>query len=56
VRFEVLTAMSMKMAVFWNAAGCGLVSTDRRFRGAYCLHHHGDESLKELGSFQTNIL
>jgi hypothetical protein len=31
---------SMKMAVFWDVAPCGLVDIDRRFRGAYCLHHH----------------
>jgi hypothetical protein len=42
VRFEVLTA-SMKMAVFWVVAQCSLVEVDRRFRGAYRLHHQGDE-------------
>jgi hypothetical protein len=26
------------MAVFWNVASCLLVDTNRRFRGAYCLH------------------
>jgi hypothetical protein len=31
----------MKMAVFWDIALCGLVETDRRFRGPYCLHHQG---------------
>jgi hypothetical protein len=30
------------MAVFWDVATCGLVDRDRRFRGAYCLHHQGD--------------
>jgi hypothetical protein len=30
---------SMKMAVFWDVAPCSPVETDRRFRGAYCLHH-----------------
>jgi hypothetical protein len=39
----VLTAASMKMTIFWDAAPCSLVETDRRFRGAHCLHHHGDE-------------
>jgi hypothetical protein len=38
VRFHVLTATSMKMAVFWDAAPCSLVDTDWRFRGAYCLN------------------
>jgi hypothetical protein len=41
LRSEVLTATSMKMAVFWDVAPCSLVDTDRRFRGAYCLHHQG---------------
>jgi hypothetical protein len=27
----------MKMADFWDVAPCGLLGTDRRFRGAYCL-------------------
>jgi hypothetical protein len=34
VRFEVLTAASMKMIVFWVVAPCSLVEIDRRFRGA----------------------
>jgi hypothetical protein len=39
VRFEVLKAMSVKMAVFWDVAPCSLVDIDRRFIGAYCLHY-----------------
>jgi hypothetical protein len=31
------------MTVFWNAEVCSLVVTDRRFRGAYCLHHQVDD-------------
>jgi hypothetical protein len=31
----------MKMAVFLDVAPCSLVEIDRRFRGAYCLHHQG---------------
>jgi hypothetical protein len=42
LRFQVLTAASMKMAVFWVAAPCILVEVYRRFRGACCLHHQGD--------------
>jgi hypothetical protein len=38
------TAVS-KMTVFWDAAPCGLVEIDRRFRSAYCLHHQGEEYL-----------
>jgi hypothetical protein len=43
VRFEVLTAMSMDVAAFWNVALCSLVDVQKHFRGAYCLHHQGDE-------------
>jgi hypothetical protein len=43
VKFKILTAGNMKMAVFWDFAACSLVEIDRRFRGAYCLHHKGDE-------------
>jgi hypothetical protein len=42
-RFEILTAASMKMAVFWVVALCSLVEVYRRFRGTCCLHHQGDE-------------
>jgi hypothetical protein len=42
VRFQVLTAASMKMTVFWDIAPCSLVEVYRRFRGACCLHHQGD--------------
>jgi hypothetical protein len=33
----------LKMTVFWDVALCGLVETDQRFRGAYCLHRQGNE-------------
>jgi hypothetical protein len=29
----------MKMTAFWDVALYALVEEDRRFRGAYCLHH-----------------
>jgi hypothetical protein len=40
-RFQVLTAESMKMAVFWVAVPCSLVEVCRRFRSACCLHQQG---------------
>jgi hypothetical protein len=43
VRFEVLTATSMEMAVFWDVAPCSLVDTGRRLREAYCLQHQGED-------------
>jgi hypothetical protein len=41
VRFHVLTAIKIKMAVFWDAEPCTLLEIDRRFRVVYCLHHQG---------------
>jgi hypothetical protein len=41
VRFQVLSASSMKMAVFWVAVPCSLVEVYLRFRGSCCLHNHG---------------
>jgi hypothetical protein len=39
-RFQVLTAASMMFrVVFWDILPCKMI-VDRRFRGAYCLHHH----------------
>jgi hypothetical protein len=29
----------LKMTVCWDVAPCSLVEIDRRFRGAYSLHH-----------------
>jgi hypothetical protein len=43
VRFQVLTAASMKFRfVFWDVLPCKII-VDRRFRGTCCLHHQGDE-------------
>jgi hypothetical protein len=39
VGFEVLTAVSTKMAVFWVVAPCSLVEVYQRFRGPCCLHY-----------------
>jgi hypothetical protein len=33
----------MKMTAFWDIAPCSLIEVDRHFRGAYCLHHQGDD-------------
>jgi hypothetical protein len=37
MRFEVLLATNMKMAVFWVVASCNLIDIDRRFRGDHGL-------------------
>jgi hypothetical protein len=42
VRFEVLMAASMDMTVFWDVTSCSVTEIYRRFRAAYCLHHHGE--------------
>jgi hypothetical protein len=41
--FQVVTAASMKMAVLWVVAPCSLVGVHGCFRGAWCLHHQGDD-------------
>jgi hypothetical protein len=38
VKFQVLTASSIKFRVFWYVVPCSH-EVDTRFRGAYCLHH-----------------
>jgi hypothetical protein len=42
VRFQVLTAASVKFRAFWEVAPCSHVEVDRRFGGVYCLNHQGD--------------
>jgi hypothetical protein len=34
---------SVKMRVFWDIASCSLAGVHQRFRGAYCVHHQGDD-------------
>jgi hypothetical protein len=43
VRFQVLMAVSMKMAVFWVVVPCSLVEVYQCFTGACCLHHQRNE-------------
>jgi hypothetical protein len=58
VGFEVLTAVSMKIAVFWVVAPCNLVEVYERFREPCCHHHQGDEyaarveSISDIGTSQ----
>jgi hypothetical protein len=42
VRFQFITAASIKMTVFWDVAPCSLVDVYRRFTGDCCLHVQGD--------------
>jgi hypothetical protein len=58
VGFEVLTAVSTKMAVFWVVAPCSLVDVYRRFRGPCFLHHQGrpdDGDSKDLWDIGTHL-
>jgi hypothetical protein len=48
VGFEVLTAASMKMAVFWVVVPCSLVELYRRFRGTFCLTRRSDDGSNYL--------
>jgi hypothetical protein len=43
VRFQVLTVVNVKIVDFWIVAPCCLVEVYRRFRGACCLRHLGDD-------------
>jgi hypothetical protein len=43
VGFEVLTAVSTKIAVTWVVAPCSLVEVYQRFRGPCCLHLQGED-------------
>jgi hypothetical protein len=36
----------MKVAVFWYVGPRRLVEVFQCFRGAYCLHHQGESSIK----------
>jgi hypothetical protein len=59
VRFDVLTAASNKVIVFWDVAPRSLVETDECSRGAYCLRHQGDESKRviiKIGDESFNVV
>jgi hypothetical protein len=48
VRFEVLTAVLMKISVFWDITPCGAVKVNERFRGTYHLHLKGPRVSRAL--------
>jgi hypothetical protein len=43
------------MAVFWDVAPSSLVHINRRFREAYCHHHHGDDGGSKLQKMETAV-
>jgi hypothetical protein len=53
--FEGLTAVNMKMAVFWVVVPCRLVWVYRHFRGLYCLHPQGDQSTRCYNSESSHL-
>jgi hypothetical protein len=42
VTFQVLTAIIMRMAIFWDVVPCSVKEIDRLFKHAYYLHHQGN--------------
>jgi hypothetical protein len=52
LRFQVLTAASMMMAVFWDIAPCSLVEVYRCFRGALMMETVST-SETSVNSYQT---
>jgi hypothetical protein len=55
VRFQVLTAASMKFRVFWDVAPCSHVEVYRHFRGAYCLHLYGTLKMEAVCTSKTSV-
>jgi hypothetical protein len=56
VRFQVLTAASMKFRfVFWDVLPCKII-VDRRFRGTCYLHHQGDDSSSHLRKIINDVV
>jgi hypothetical protein len=45
---------SVKVRAFWDIAPCSL-GVDRRFSGAYCLHHQGDEWQDAVCTSETSV-
>jgi hypothetical protein len=59
VRYEVITASSIKMAIFWVVEPCSLVEVCRCFRGAWYLHLHrpvdgGSKNLLNFGKIRPD--
>lgn len=43
VRFQFLTAVSMKITALWDMVPRTLVEVHQHSRGVHCLHHQGDD-------------
>jgi hypothetical protein len=55
LRFQYLTATSMKIISFWDVASCSLVEIGRGFRGAYCLRHRSALMIKAVSTSETSV-
>jgi hypothetical protein len=53
VRFEVLTAVLMKNAVFWDLMPCSSCKT-RRFGGMYRFHHQDEKNQRARNNVSSN--
>jgi hypothetical protein len=45
----------MKFRVFWDLAPCSHVAADRRFRGAFCIEHQGDDEAVRTSETSVNF-
>jgi hypothetical protein len=45
----------MKVTVLWDVASCSFVEIDRRFRGAYCLHHLIALMMEAASTSETSV-
>jgi hypothetical protein len=50
LRFQVLTAVTVKISAFWNVTPCGLVELYRRFVGIFVNYHNTRHSSSQIYS------
>jgi hypothetical protein len=48
VRFEVITTVTVKNAVFWDVTPCSLVEVYRYFGRIFCMHLYGRRISKQI--------
>jgi hypothetical protein len=46
MKFCIKSSYILKSKAFWDIAPCSLLGVDRRFGGAYCLHHEDDDEVR----------
>jgi hypothetical protein len=50
MRFQILTAVGMNMAVFWDSSLCSEVQSHWHFRDGCCPHHRHDDEDRQHGA------